>query len=154
MLNRIFSLEQSISNLSYDHSYLRHLMKVNSRQRNLQEMEPDSVPVSSLQEDLQRLIAERNFLVKEMTLLIDENEDIYSSIQSTVQEREEARRSIEQAEKELDTCKSVIDFLVLERDKLKQELETKNQLLETYKVLFNKDNMLRFQQLLKKFRVS
>lgn len=95
--------------------------------------------------DIEKMTLERDYLLQEMADKKEENEDLYDTLLDISSEKERIRHQIEHAKQELEACKSVIDFLVLERDQMKLEINTKDQLLECYSALYNKENMFHYR---------
>ena len=89
-------------------------------------------------------------LIKELYSLTEENADINATLDKIIEEKDATRIQIAKEKEELETCKQLVDFLVLERDNMKKEIETKDKLLACYNHLFNKDNMFKFMKEKKK----
>ena len=102
-------------------------------------------PQDAAREDVEKMTLERDYLLREVADKKEENEDLYNTLLDISSKKEQIRGQIEHAKQELEACKSVIDFLVLERDQMKLEISTKDQLLECYSVLYNKENMFHFR---------
>ena len=102
-------------------------------------------PQDAAREDVEKMTLERDYLLREVADKKEENEDLYNTLLDISSEKEQIRGQIEHAKQELEACKSVIDFLVLERDQMKLEISTKDQLLECYSALYNKENMFHFR---------
>ena len=138
------SLRNTLRQLKNERSYLYYLF-LQSNQNH--EKGPDvesSADIQELQERMKELSSQHNFLVKELSLLIDENEEVSQTFQDIIKERETLEADMKHATSELDSCKSVIDFLLLEQEELKKEVATKSALLSTYEALFNQENMFHY----------
>ena len=103
-----------------------------------------SQSLSSLYEEIEKETLERDYLMKEYLSLTEENDDINITLDKLIEEKDKCCSDIERANAELKSCKELIDFLVLERDEMSKELDTKSKLLECYGALFNKDHMFHF----------
>ena len=68
---------------------------------------------------------------------MEENEEVFTTLQEITDERESLAIDMQRTSNELESCKSVLDFLVLEQDELKKESSTKQALLATYQSIFN-----------------
>ena len=91
-----------------------------------------------------------NFLEENDAYLDCANDDINTTLDKLIEEKNKCCSDIERANAELKSCKELIDFLVLERDEMSKELDTKSKLLECYGALFNKDHMFHFREAKKK----
>ena len=76
-------------------------------------------------------------LLNELAAVMDESEGTFATLQEITDERESLAIDIQRASNELESCKSILDFLVLEQDELKKESSTKLALLATYQSIFN-----------------
>ena len=137
--SQLKELQNAYLELQREKAYLIKLIPVTRQQA-----DPDELD-ESLEDNIQRATSERDYLLQEVADKAEENEDLYHTLLEIAEEKEQIRQNMERARQELDSCKSVIDFLMLERDQMKLEIDTKNKLLECYGALYNKENMFHFR---------
>lgn len=148
-------IQVQIDQALYDRAYLRHLCLLNGDVTNndihgYSEEEEQHLTTEGIQEEIKKISLERDFLLKEILSLTEENDDLYSTLDRLIEEKENIRIQTNKATEELETCKQLIDFLVLERDEMKKEIDTKDKLLDCYNHLYNKENMFHFREVKKK----
>ena len=153
-------LQSRIEELYYERAFLRQIIMRNSDSHQKPQSNPSTLSEEEINESLQtteelqgsikQLSLERDFLIKELYSLTEENEDINATLDKIIEEKDATRIQIAKEKEELETCKQLVDFLVLERDNMKKEIETKDKLLACYNHLFNKDNMFKFMKEKKK----
>lgn len=86
---------------------------------------------------VKQLSGQYALLLGELAAAVDENEEVFTTLQEITDERESLAIDIQRTSSELESCKSILDFLVLEQDELKKESSTKKALLSTYQSIFN-----------------
>ena len=137
--SQLKELQNAYLDLQYEKACLMKLIPAARQQSDEEEQD------ASLADDIQKATSERDYLLQEVADKVEENEDLYHTLLEIAEEKEKIRQNTERAKQELDSCKSVIDFLMLERDQLKLEIDTKSKLLECYGALYNKENMFHFR---------
>lgn len=146
-------LRKNIDQLQFERAELRHQIVLNRDKEYAdkkssagEECEESFQSIEEIQEEIHKVEKERDYLLKELLSLTEENSDLSSTLDTLINEKCQLRKDIDKAKEELETCKQLIDFLVLERDEMTQEIKTKDNLLDCYTHLFNKDNMFHFKQ--------
>lgn len=86
---------------------------------------------------VKQLSRQYSLLLGELATAMEENEEVFTTLQEITDERESLAIDMQRTSNELESCKSVLDFLVLEQDELKKESSTKQALLATYQSIFN-----------------
>ena len=86
---------------------------------------------------VKQLSRQYSLLLGELATAMEENEEVFTTLQEITDERESLAIDIQRTSSELESCKSILDFLVLEQDELKKESSTKKALLSTYQSIFN-----------------
>ena len=86
---------------------------------------------------VKQLSGQYALLLGELATAVDENEEMFNTLQEITDERESLAIDMQRTSNELESCKSILDFLVLEQDELKKESSTKQALLATYQSIFN-----------------
>ena len=86
---------------------------------------------------VKQLSGQYALLLDELATAVDENEEMFNTLQEITDERESLAIDMQRTSNELESCKSILDFLVLEQDELKKESSTKQALLATYQSIFN-----------------
>ena len=155
----VSALQASIEEALTERAYLRDLIIRNNDIQYLERIKKESTrdgdssssqSLSSLYEEIEKETLERDYLMKEYLSLTEENDDINITLDKLIEEKDKCCSDIERANAELKSCRELIDFLVLERDEMSKELDTKSKLLECYNELFNKDRMFHFREAKKK----
>lgn len=96
------------------------------------EEEPTSLTIRNRQ-----LEEERDQLQTKISAITEENSDVYETLRSMTVQKEDLRTQLQELEEELDTCNSVAHFLEQERNRLKQEIERHDELLEQYRGVYS-----------------
>ena len=163
---RVVSLEKTYSDLCQECSFMRCILI----------SDPDAIPFSRVgtstflesyldscniaesgntsnngEEDTHQVEEQRNRLLHETGRLKEENDDLYDALEAVVKEKNDLLSKKEALEEEIETCRQVINFLVIERDKMKKEIELKDDRLAEYRASFsnNRELILRAQNPLK-----
>lgn len=94
---------------------------------------------AQLQEEHDRLQAETIYLQNELTMLEEENSDLYDAIEVITKEKAQIESILHEKKEALELSKSSIDFFVAERDGFIKEKETKEKMIKTFETLFSMD---------------
>ena len=96
---------------------------------------------------INRILEHQNEIQKEIARIREENEALYDSIEVVTVERNKNKEKLTEMRDEVDTCKQVIDFMVLQRDETKKAIGHTDEQLLDYRNSFSKyrDILVRVQ---------
>ena len=112
-------------------------LELRSRQANASIRVDSTEYMSTMAERIAHLKEERDSLQKHVTELTEDNNEVYETLRRVTEEKERLRCQLDDLKEELDTCKTVTQFLELEGTQLKNEVMQQDKTLEKYRQIYS-----------------
>ena len=112
-------------------------LELRSRQANVSSQVNYPEYMSTMAERMAHLKEERDSLQKHVTELTEDNNEVYETLRRVTEEKERLRCQLDDLMEELDTCKTVTQFLELEGNQLKNEVMQQDKTLEEYRRIYS-----------------
>ena len=112
-------------------------LELRSRQANASIRVDSPEYMSTMAERIAHLKEERDSLQKHVTELTEDNNEVYETLRRVTEEKERLRCQLDDLKEELDTCKTVTQFLELEGNQLKNEVMQQDKTLEKYRQIYS-----------------
>lgn len=143
-------LEREVSELQREYLLYTSMVQQNSEGEHEEKCGVDEDPMESklsyesnsklqlLREEHDRLSSEITYLQRELTMLKEENSDLYDAIEVITREKAQTEITLHETREALELSKSSIDFFMTERDGFIKEKETKEKMIRTFESLFSR----------------
>lgn len=90
-----------------------------------------------MEERMDHLRKERDSLQKHVKELTEDNNEVYETLRRVTEEKERLRSQFDDLLEELDTCNTVTQFLKVEGNQLKNEIQHQDKTLEEYRQIYS-----------------
>ena len=112
-------------------------LELTTRRQSNQNRVDDDEELKFIRMENDRLKTQRDGLQGQISLITEENGEVYETLQSLTIQKEEVKAELDEVEDELDTCNRVAHFLEQERNHLKQEIERQDETLDRYRSIYS-----------------